>query len=72
MTKSQARSMLGSAFGPGDLVEKLNEMQHGYEFTMDEGNELMDWMAEQLTDEPEEGESDDEHLDELRDSETPR
>lgn len=60
MRKSDARQMLGEAFGPGDLAEKLNEIKDSYqrvgfeEFYMEDAESLMDWMAEQLADEGEE------------------
>lgn len=55
MTRSQARRMLGEAFGPGDLADKIQELQPRPgdfgDFTMENADKLMDWMAEQLTDE---------------------
>jgi hypothetical protein len=52
--------MLGEAFGPGDLAFKINEFVIGWEvepITIDQANQLMDWMAAQISAEEEDGES---------------
>jgi hypothetical protein len=65
MRYRQAREMLGEAFGPGDLQNKIEELQpvpkYGT-FSMENCDKLMDWMAEQLDDEGEGAEQRDAEL----------
>jgi ubiquinone biosynthesis protein UbiJ len=52
MRTQDAVDMLHSAFGPGDLASKVDELvQNEGRFGIQEGKELMQWIAEQLTDE---------------------
>lgn len=55
MLFAEAREMLGQAFGPGDLADKINKIvkptRDGVDFTSAQASQLIDWMADQLTDE---------------------
>lgn len=66
MRERQAREMLGEAFGPGDLAAKIHEINPqvsaSRDFTIENANELMDWMAQQLDDEEEGAEQRDAEL----------
>lgn len=60
MRKGEALAMLREAFGPGDIAGKLNKMYPADfgDFSLEQGDELIEWIAEQLTDEEDEdGES---------------
>lgn len=56
MTQSQARSMLGEAFGPGDFLEAIQQTSNldVSEWDLPEAEGLMDWIAAHLADEDEE------------------
>lgn len=58
MRKSDARTMLNTAFGPGDLAKRIEQDIDAGRIEPDNipeevMSELMDWMAEQLADEEE-------------------
>jgi hypothetical protein len=52
MRTKDAISLLYTGFGPGDLMDAINEhvMDHGW-IDMQGAEKMMTWMAEQLTDE---------------------
>jgi hypothetical protein len=63
MRYRQAREMLGEAFGPGDLAAKAEEIRgDNADFSIEDADKLMDWMAEQLDDEGEGAEQRDAEL----------
>lgn len=53
MLKTEAKDMLRRAFGPGDAGEKVEELwdQRDELTTIELGDELIDWLAERLSDE---------------------
>lgn len=52
MRKQDALDLLHSAFGPGDLADKTDQLvQDEGRFGIQQGKELIEWMADQLTDE---------------------
>lgn len=60
MFKREAVAMLREAFGPGDLAVKLNQTATSGpgdfglgEWTIQDAEKLIDWIAEQLADEEE-------------------
>lgn len=58
MRKCDAIDLLRGAFGPGDLQNKIIELEdrpaNFGDFTMLQAEELIEWIAEQLTDEEDE------------------
>ena len=66
MTEDEARDALP---GAGDLIEKINKMhnKHGApeceDFTLEHGEELLDWLSDWLADEVDDDDEDDDEDD---------